>query len=168
MSAFGSSKAAVGEGEGVGVAAGLVVTAGLSGADAAGDGVAVAAGFFAAVGALGLAASFFAAGGLAGGCAAGGVSEICAVAPAIVISKPASSDMGRRSFMVRRYPCPALSGLGLFFPNAASYASAIACAASASAALAPRGSAQMKSPTSTKSAPAVANSAASSRETAKP
>src|SRR6266540_315193 len=122
MSAFGSSKAAVGEGEGVGVATGLVVTSGLSGA--AGAGVGVAAGFFAAVGAFGLGASFFAAGGLAGGCAAGGVSEICAVAPAIVISKPASSDMGRRSFMVRRYPCPVLSGLVLsvpvlVFPNAA-------------------------------------------------
>src|SRR6185436_16275786 len=123
MSAFGSSKAAVGEGEGVGVAAGLVVIAGLSGA--AGVGVGVAAGFFAAVGAFGRGASFFAAGALAGGCAAGGASEICAVATAIVISKPASSDMGRRSFMVRRYPCPALSGLVLAFPNAASYASAI-------------------------------------------
>ena len=39
------------------------------------------------------------------------------MAVAIVISKPVSSDMGRRSFMVRRYPCPALSGLVLFFPN---------------------------------------------------
>src|SRR5829696_3150458 len=99
MSTFGSSNAAVGEGDGVGVAAGLVVIAGLSGADGAGAGVGVAAGFFAAVGALGLGASFFAAGGLAGGWAAGGVSEICAVAPAIVISKPASSDMGRSSFI---------------------------------------------------------------------
>src|SRR3954452_18313482 len=108
MSAFGSSKATVGEGEGAGVAAGLVVIAGLSGA-----GVGVAAGFFAAVGAFGFGASFFAAGGLAGGCAAGGVSEICAAAPVIVISKPASSDMRRRSFIIRRYPCPALSGLVL-------------------------------------------------------
>ena len=57
--------------------------------------------------------------------------------------------------MVRRYPCPALSGLVLVFPNAASYACEIACPASVSAALAPRGSAQMKSPTSTKSAPAA-------------
>src|SRR5215207_7346578 len=108
MSTFGSSKAAVGEGEGAGVAVGLVVIAGLSGADGAGAGVGVAAGFFAAVGALGLGASFFAAGGLAGGCAAGGVSEICAVAPAIVISKPASSDMGRSSFIsgvIRARPC---------------------------------------------------------------
>src|SRR3954467_1304357 len=129
MSTFGSSKAAVGEGEGVGVAAGLVVIAGLSGAAGAGDGVAVAAGFFAAVGAFGLGASFFAAGGLAGGCAAGGVSETCAGAPAIVIRRLASSDMGRRSFMVRRYPCPALSVPALAFANAASCASAIACAA---------------------------------------
>src|SRR3954467_9242260 len=138
MSTFGSSKAAVGEGEGVGVAAGLVVIAGLSGAAGAGDGVAVAAGFFAAVGAFGLGASFFAAGGLAGGCAAGGVNETCAAAPVIVISKPASSDMGRRSFIIRRYPCPALSGLvlsiaALVFPNAASYACVIACPASVSA-----------------------------------
>ncbi|HMS62912.1 MAG TPA: hypothetical protein PKD63_11580, partial [Solirubrobacteraceae bacterium] len=41
-------------------------------------------------------------------------------------------------------------------------------AASTSAALAPRGSAQMKSPTSTKSAPAAANSETSSSEAAKP
>src|SRR6185503_2852688 len=87
------------------------VAAGLSGAD--GVGVGVAAGFFAAVGAFGLCASFFAAGGLAagapaGGWAAGGVSETCAVAPAIVIKRLASSDMGRRSFI-----CPALSVPGL-------------------------------------------------------
>src|SRR5437879_9337064 len=132
VSTFGSSKAAVGEGEGTGVATGLVVTAGLSGA--AGVGVGVAAGFFVSFVAFGLGASFFAAGGLAGGCAAGGVSEVCAEALAIVIKRPVSSDMGRRSFMIRRYPCPALA-----FPNAASCVCTIACAASISAALAPRG-----------------------------
>src|SRR3954471_23793627 len=104
-----------------GAGAGLVVVVGLG--DVVGAGVGVAAGFFAAAGAFAFGGACFAAGGAAGGCAAGGVSEVCAVALAIVISKPASSDMGRRSFMVRRYPCPALSGLVLFFPNASSYAS---------------------------------------------
>ena len=48
------------------------------------------------------------------------------------------------------------------FSGAAACACLIACSASISAALAPRGSAQMKSPTRTKSAPAAANSLASS------
>ncbi len=95
-STLGSSKAAVGEGEGTG---------------AAGFGVGVAAGFFAATGAFGfgisfgtsLAGSFFAAGLLSGsgavGIGAGGVGGTCANAPPAAISKPASIDMERRSFM---------------------------------------------------------------------
>ena len=51
------------------------------------------------------------------------------------------------------YPCSALT-----FPDHAAWACLIACSTSASAAAAPRGSAQMKSPTRTKSAPAAANS----------
>src|SRR5262249_55124707 len=100
----------------------FVVNAGLSVDD--GVGVGVAAGFFAAVGALDLGASF-AGGGFAGGCAAGGVSEICAKAPVAMTNRPASSDMGRRSFMsgvIRARPgqgcsdpgCPCLGCSWLF------------------------------------------------------
>jgi hypothetical protein len=62
-------------------------------------GLGVAAGFFAAVVAFGFGVSFFAAGALAGGWAAGGVSEICADAVAIAIVSPATIDIGRRRFM---------------------------------------------------------------------
>jgi hypothetical protein len=69
-------------------------------------GLGVAGGFFAAVAAFGFGASFdvsffLAAGALAGGCAAGGVSEICAdtVVAAIAIARPATIDMGRGRFM---------------------------------------------------------------------
>src|SRR6267142_2810817 len=108
VSTLGSSKAAVGEGEG-------------TGAGAAGFGVGVAAaafedpnvdtiygafGFGISFGtslAVSLAGSFFAAGLLSGsgavGIGAGGVGGTCANAPPAAISKPASIDMERRSFM---------------------------------------------------------------------
>jgi len=56
----------------------------------------------------------------------------------------------------------------LTFPDIAVCACLIVCSASSNAAAAPRGSAQMKSPTRTKSAPAAANSPISSRDAAKP
>ena len=88
-----------------------------------------------------------------GVCAAGGVSEICATAPAVQHQAAREDRYGTQDLHVRRYPCSALAFAGI-----AACACLIACSASISAAAAPRGSAQMKSPTRTKSAPAAANS----------
>src|SRR3954467_1370886 len=109
-----------------GAGAGLVVVVGRG--DVVGAGAGVVAGFCAAAGALAFAlgGACFAAGGGAGGCAPGGAGEVCAAAPAVVITRHASSDMGRSSFMVGDYPCPALSEPVLPLPNAVSCACTIA------------------------------------------
>ena len=120
------------------------VAAGAAGV-AAGFGVAAgAAGFLAGAGGLGFG---FAAARLGGVAAAGASARLAPRALAVSIRQPARIDMGRRTSF-RRYPCSARA-----FP-AAACACLIACSTSFSAAAAPRGSAQMKSPTRTKSAPA--------------
>src|SRR3954465_10140701 len=107
-----------------GAGAGLVVVVGRG--DVVGAGAGVVAGFFAAAGAFALGGACFAAGGGAGGCAPGGAGEVCAAAPAVVLTRHPSSDTGRSMFMVRDYPCPALSEPVLPLPNAVSCACTIA------------------------------------------
>ena len=141
---------------------GAGVTVAVGAGVAAGFGVAAGAGFLAAAGGFGFAFSlgfsFFARVRPASGRREAAAAEF---APWRLPGSSASSpeiDSGTQDLHFRRYPCSALT-----FPDAAACACLMVCSASFSAAAAPRGSAQMKSPTRTKSAPAAANSRASSQ-----
>ena len=79
-----------------------------------------------------LVASFFAAGLLCGGWAAGGVSESARMRSMPAAAKPARIDMGRRSFISGVIPVRPLA-----FPDASACACLIACSASISAAVGP-------------------------------